>query len=69
MTTQAADEVLTLEQVAQLLQLPPSSVYELTRQRARSHHAHPTPVLKIARRLRFRKSAILAWLSDLEAGR
>jgi len=62
------DAVLTLEEVAQLLKLEPASVYSLIRAGSKSR-PNPTPHVKIARKLRFRRSAILAWLSDLEASR
>jgi excisionase family DNA binding protein len=59
------DAVLTLEEVASLLKLEPSTVYSLTRARSKS----PIPHIKIARKLRFRRSSVLAWLSDLEGAR
>jgi excisionase family DNA binding protein len=64
----ADDAVLTLEEVASLLKLEPSTVYSLTRARSKSR-PHPIPHVKIARRLRFRRSSVLAWLSDLEGSR
>ena len=64
-------EILTPEDAAELLRLEPSQVYELTRSRAVSRHAHPIPHLKVGKALRFRRSSLLAWLAALEgeAGR
>jgi predicted DNA-binding transcriptional regulator AlpA len=63
-----ADLLLTLDEVAELLKLEPSSVYSLTRARSKSR-PHPLPVIKIAKKLRFRRSSVLAWLADMEASR
>ena len=55
---QSPEPILTIEQVAERLQLKPSTVYELTRRRSR----HPLPVLRAGKFLRFRWSQIEAWL-------
>jgi excisionase family DNA binding protein len=69
MTNAAADETfLTLEEVAHPLRLEPSTVYSLTRARSNSR-PHRIPFVVVERKLRFRKSAILTWLADLEAAR
>ncbi|MCI0717998.1 MAG: helix-turn-helix domain-containing protein, partial [Acidobacteria bacterium] len=41
-SVQGPEPILTVEQVAERLQLKPSTVYELTRRRSR----HPLPVLR-----------------------
>jgi hypothetical protein len=46
-TTLLIDELLTVEQVAKLLQCKPSSIYNLTRTRAASRYAHPLPVMRL----------------------
>ena len=56
------EPILTIEQVAERLQLSPSTVYELTRRRSR----HPLPVLRAGKFLRFRWSQIEAWLVNGE---
>ena len=56
----AWEPILTIEQVAERLQLRPSTVYELTRRRNR----HPLPVLRAGKFLRFRWSEIEAWLNQ-----
>ena len=56
------EPILTIEQVAERLQLRPSTVYELTRRRNR----RPLPVLRAGKFLRFRWSQIEAWLVERE---
>jgi excisionase family DNA binding protein len=56
------EPILTIEQVAERLQLKPSTVYELTRRRNR----RPIPVLRAGKFLRFRWSEIEAWLVERE---
>ena len=57
---QNPEPILTLEQVAERLQLKPSTIYELTRRRSR----HPLPVLRAGKFLRFRWSEIERWLGE-----
>jgi excisionase family DNA binding protein len=59
---QSSEPILTIEQVAERLQLKPSTVYELTRRRSR----RPLPVLRAGKFLRFRWSQIEAWLVQRE---
>lgn len=59
---QSSEPILTIEQVAERLQLKPSTVYELTRRRSR----RPLPVLRVGKFLRFRWSEIEAWLIQRE---
>ncbi len=56
------DEILTLDDVASILKTTPSSIYGMTRERARIRHKHPLPVLRLVCGLRFRKSDIEQWL-------
>ena len=56
--------VLTVEQVAQRLQIPPSSVYEKTRFRG-ANGGTPLPCRKVGRYLRFITSEVDAWLLAL----
>jgi excisionase family DNA binding protein len=51
-------ELLTREEVATILKLKPSTVYELTRRRTRT----PLPFLKVGKYLRFRPSEVYNWL-------
>ncbi len=59
-SSQSSEPILTIEQVAERLQLKPSTVYELTRRRNR----HPLPVLRAGKFLRFRWSEIERWLDE-----
>jgi excisionase family DNA binding protein len=53
------DRLLTIQEICQLLNLPKSAIYALT-------HQKRIPHIKIARKLRFRESAIIHWLESLE---
>jgi excisionase family DNA binding protein len=55
-------EILTPKEVAELLRVPESWVYEKTRTRQRN----PLPVFKIGHYLRFEKSAVIAWLQGTQ---
>jgi len=57
---QGFEPILTIEQVAERLQLKPSTVCELTRRRNR----HPLPALRVGKFLRFRWSEIERWLNE-----
>jgi excisionase family DNA binding protein len=57
------EPILTVEQAAEILQLKPSTVYELTRRR----NARPLPVHKAGKFLRFRRSEIELWLDGAAA--
>jgi Helix-turn-helix domain len=58
-------EILTVSDVAALLRCKPSSVYNLTRKRARRYD-NPIPVLRLPCGLRFKRSSIMTWLDSLE---
>jgi excisionase family DNA binding protein len=60
-------EILTLDEVAELLKLKRGTVYELTRERSQKRQAHPLPHLRIAGKLRFNKAGVLEWLQKLES--
>jgi excisionase family DNA binding protein len=49
------NDVLTLEEVAFMLKMPPSSIYRMTA-------ARTIPFMRLGRRLRFSRVAIDAWL-------
>jgi excisionase family DNA binding protein len=57
------EPILTVEQAAEILQLNPSTIYELTRRR----NARPLPVHKAGKFLRFRRSEIERWLDGKAA--
>ena len=58
-------EVMTVSDLSKALQLSRSQIYDLTRTRGQVRHEVPLPVLRIATNLRFRKSDVIQWLSDL----
>jgi len=58
MLMQGAGRLLTIKQVAELLQVPQSWVYGRTRARDRRR----LPGMRIGKYWRFRESDILAWL-------
>jgi excisionase family DNA binding protein len=53
------DGVLTAEEVASLLQVTPAWVYAETRQRRIPH-------MRLGRYVRYRRSALLEWMEDME---
>jgi excisionase family DNA binding protein len=57
-TQMAHEPILTVEEVAERLQLKPETIYEMTR----SRHPRPIPVLRAGKFLRFRWSAVERWL-------
>jgi hypothetical protein len=61
-------DILTKYQVAEMLQIAPEAVHELTRARSQARHDHPIPFIKVAGKLRFRKTDVDRWLDRL-AGR
>ena len=58
-----APKILTVAQVADLLQIPKSSVYEKTRHRRGD--TPPLPCRRIGKYLRFFEAEIMAWLTAL----
>jgi excisionase family DNA binding protein len=62
-------EILTVAEVAAMLKLSKSQIYEMTNKRTRtgSIRENPIPYLRLGRSLRFRKSDIEAWLEKLVA--
>ncbi|HEX2713684.1 MAG TPA: helix-turn-helix domain-containing protein [Candidatus Acidoferrales bacterium] len=56
--------LLTVEEVAGLLHVPPSWVYERTRRRA----ADRIPGFRLGKYWRFREADVLAWLERQRAG-
>lgn len=61
--TGQAPRIMTVAQVAELLQIPRSSVYEKTRRRPNA--APPLPCRRVGKYLRFFEHEVLGWLSNL----
>ena len=56
-------DILTPEEVAALLRVQPSWVYEKSRARSRN----PLPTHRIGRYLRFSRSEVIQWFADTAA--
>ena len=64
-TQAASTRLLTVEEVAELLRLPVSWVYERTRRRA----AERIPGFRLGKYWRFREADVLAWLDRQRGAR
>ena len=63
-------DVMTKEMLAEILHCKVASVYEACRNRSQSRNAVPLPFFRLFNgQLRFRKTAIVAWLEKLSAER
>lgn len=64
-------EILTVDEVAALLRMSKSQVYELAKTRTRSGdiRTNPLPVLRIGSSVRFRRADIEAWIDRLAKDR
>ena len=63
LVTGQASRILTVAQVADLLQIPKSSIYEKTRSRPNSTPA--LPCRRVGKYLRFFEAEVLEWLTAL----
>lgn len=63
-TATIAPEILTPEEVAELLRVQPSFVYEKCRRRAKN----PLPAHRIGKYLRFVRSEVLEWFNGTAPG-
>lgn len=61
--TAVQPRILTVAQVAELLQIPKSSVYEKTRRRPNT--TPPLPCRRVGKYLRFFDTEVMAWLVAL----
>jgi excisionase family DNA binding protein len=60
--------VLSLAEAAKLLSITPSQLYSLTRERSQCRRAHRIPVIRLGKRLAFRRESLIAWLAASETG-
>ena len=60
--------VLSISEAAQLLGLTRSQLYSLTRERSRIRQSHPLPVIRLGKRLAFRRESLERWLVANEMG-
>jgi transcription initiation factor TFIIIB Brf1 subunit/transcription initiation factor TFIIB len=66
--TKLDDELLTLDEVAQLLKITRPQVLEFTRKRAQERSDNPLPVLRFhSKMLRVRRKDFVRWLERLAA--
>jgi helix-turn-helix protein len=64
------DEILSPQQLSAWLQIPVSTVRELCRSRSQKRDgALALPCFHVGKRIRFNKTAVLTWLTKLEAQR
>lgn len=61
----AVSRILTVQEVAFLLKLPISSIYEKSRKRSAHGSAPPLPCRRVGKYLRFFESEVLMWLENL----
>ena len=62
-------EILTVDELAEMLKMSRSLIYELAKERTRSGdlRENPIPVLRIGTAMRFRKNDVDAWIEKLAA--
>jgi predicted DNA-binding transcriptional regulator AlpA len=62
-------EILTVDELAEMLKMSRSQIYELAKERTRSGdlRENPIPVLRIGTAMRFRKNDVDAWIEKLAA--
>jgi excisionase family DNA binding protein len=58
--------LLSMAEAARLLSLTKQQLYELTRSRSRI--VHKLPVVRLGRRLCFRRESLERWIAQLESG-
>lgn len=63
-STPPAFKILSVPQVAELLGVPESSIYEYTRYRG-SHQPNPLPCRRVGRYLKFLEPDVLEWFRNL----
>jgi excisionase family DNA binding protein len=60
------EKLLTIAEAADLLQVKPRTIYEMTSVRGRARNQHPLPVIRLnAKCLRFRREDIETWVAQL----
>ena len=60
---QPDQEILTIQEVAWILNMSPGQVYEMTRERSQKRMKYPIPFFKPNGKLRFRRKDIDTWVS------
>jgi len=63
---QSISDLMTVKEAAQYLRISVSALYDLTRRRGAARATVPIPVIRIGKRLMYRKSSLDKWLGELE---
>lgn len=59
-------EILTVDELASLLKMSRRQIYSMTESRTRAKQEHPLPILRVNGNLRFSRTAVEAWLQQLQ---
>ena len=59
--------LLSISEAASLLGLTKEQLYQLTRERSRVRQAQPIPVVRLGKRLAFRRESLERWIASLES--
>jgi excisionase family DNA binding protein len=62
-------EILTVDELAQLLKMTRRQIYSMTETRTRAKQEHPLPILRVNGNLRFSRTAVEVWLQKLQEAR
>jgi excisionase family DNA binding protein len=58
--------LMSIQQAAEYLGLTRSQLYQITRNRSRVRQAAPIPVVRLGKRIAFRRDALELWIRRLE---
>lgn len=59
-------EILTVKELAAFLKMSTRQIYSMTETRTRVKQKHPLPIMRVNGNLRFSRSAVEAWLQQLQ---
>jgi len=58
--------LISISEAASLLGLTKQQLYQLTRERSRVRQAQAIPVVRLGKRLAFRRESLVEWVASLE---
>jgi excisionase family DNA binding protein len=61
-------EILTVDELASLLKMTRRQIYSMTETRTRAKQKRPLPLIRVNGNLRFSRTAVEAWLAELQEG-
>ena len=61
-------EILTVDELASLPKMNRRQIYSMTESRTRAKQKHPLPILRVNGNLRFSRTAVEVWLTNLQEG-